>query len=521
MIKLNDIKVSVDYTDDEIKKAIAIKLKISANDIKSFDVVRRSIDARYKNVRFSLGISADIEGKDEHTNEDTQLNFQSIKINRNDFSRPVVVGAGPAGMFAALVLAECGIQPILIERGQSIEERKKQIDHFQNTGELNTESNVCFGEGGAGTFSDGKLVTRVNDPLCKYILNTFVEHGASKDILIDAKPHIGTDILSDILVKIRKRIISLGGEISFGEKLEDISCKNGKIESAKTSKREIKCESLILATGHGARDIYYLLKNRNIIIEPKGFAMGVRIEHKRSMIDKAIYGSYADHKRLGAAMYSLKGNFSGRSVYSFCMCPGGEVINASTERDGICVNGMSYNARDGENSNAAVVVQMNPKDWGEDALAGIEFQRKIERLCFQKAGGDFSVPIQKFGDFEKNTVSSGFGDINSSLKGKTNFINIPDILGEDISSSIKQAINYWERIIEGYSSSDALLSAVESRTSSPIRVTRGGDMQSVSIAGIYPCGEGAGYAGGIMSAAIDGIKCALEIINKIKKETDK
>lgn len=514
MIKLNDVKVSVDYTNDEVKKAIAKKLNISVNNIKSFDVVRRAIDARYKNVRFSLGIAADISGVNEKIEEDNHFEFKSIEISKKDFCRPVVVGAGPAGMFAALVLAECGMRPLLIERGQCIEDRKKQIAHFQNTGELDAESNVCFGEGGAGTFSDGKLVTRVNDPLCRYVLQVFVEHGASRDVLIDAKPHIGTDVLSDILVKIRNQIISLGGEISFNERLEDIKCAGSKVASIKTSKREIECENLILATGHGARDVYSLLHGRDFIMEPKGFAMGVRIEHKREIIDKAIYGSYAGHERLGAAMYSLKGNFSGRSVYSFCMCPGGEVINSSTEMDGLCVNGMSYNARDGENSNAAVVVQMNPKDWGEETMAGIEFQRRIERLCFQKAGGDFNAPIQKFSDFQKGTITSSFGSVHPSIKGNTSFANIPDILGEDISAGIKQAINYWDKIIDGYASGDALLTAVESRTSSPVRVLRGEDLQSVSVAGVYPCGEGAGYAGGIMSAAIDGIKCAMKIINK-------
>jgi len=515
LIRLNDIKVSVNYNNNEVKKALANKLRININDVKSFDIVRRSIDARYNNVRFSLGVLADVKGFDEQIDESSHIKLIDLQKAKNDNNaRPVIVGAGPAGMFAALVLAEAGHKPYVVERGQCIEDRKKQIEHFQDTGVLDTESNVCFGEGGAGTFSDGKLVTRVNDPLCTYILNTFVEHGALKDILIDARPHIGTDVLSKILIAIRKRIISLGGQVLFSEKMVDMDFTDNKVKCIKTDKRSILCEDVILATGHGARDVYELLNKKNLFMEPKGFALGVRIEHPREQIDKSIYGDYAGHERLGAAMYNLKGKFAGRNVYSFCMCPGGEVINASTELDGLCVNGMSYNARDGVNSNAAVVVQMHPSDWGSDTMNGIEFQRKYERLCFTTAGSDFSAPVQKLGDFEKNILSKEFGAVKSTIKGSTKFVNLNNVLGEDISASIKYAINYWDRRVKGYSMYDAILTGVESRTSSPIRVLRGKDLQSVTVKGLYPCGEGAGYAGGIMSAAIDGIKCALKIINR-------
>ena len=515
MIRLNDIKVSVDYTSDEIKKAIAKKLKIKTNDVLSFDIIRRSIDARYSNVRFSLGVLVDAEGFDKNIDESKNIDlfsFQDEKVKLNE--RPVIVGAGPAGMFAALVLSQAGCKPILIEQGEPIEQRKKQIIHFQNTGELNTESNVCFGEGGAGTFSDGKLLTRVNDPLCAYVLETFVEHGASEDIMIDAKPHIGTDVLSEILIKIRKHIIALGGQVSFNEKLIDIEFTDEKVTSIKTNKRDIPCDNMILATGHGARDVYDLLNKKKVFLEAKGFALGVRIEHPRELIDKVIYGEYANHKRLGAATYNLKGKFADRNVYSFCMCPGGEVINASTELDGLCVNGMSYNARDGINSNAAVVVQMYPEDWGSEPMAGIKFQRKFERLAYDKAGRSFSAPVQRFEDFKNGVISTSFNEVKPSIKGGTAMVNLPDILGDKISLSIKEAINYWDKIIKGYSMSDALLTGVEARTSSPIRIVRGKDFQSVNLVGLYPCGEGAGYAGGIMSAAIDGIRCALSIINK-------
>lgn len=515
MIALNDIKVSVDYTSAEIESTIAKKLNIKLSDIKSFDIVRRSIDARYNNVRFSMGLVVDARGFDQNINnyKDTNLlNFQNINNKLND--RPVIVGAGPAGMFAALVLSEAGLRPILLERGQQIEQRQKQIIAFQMTGELNTESNVCFGEGGAGTYSDGKLVTRVNDPLCTYVLKKFVEHGASRDILIDAKPHIGTDVLSGILVAIRKHIISLGGEVVFNEKMMDVDFENKRMKSIKTNKRDIPTENVILATGHGARDVYEMLNKRKVHMEAKPFALGVRIEHPRQMIDKAIYGGLAGHERLGAAVYNLKGKFADRNVYSFCMCPGGEVVNASTEQDGLCVNGMSYNARDGDNSNAAVVVQIHPDDWGNEPLGGIEFQRKFEQLSYRKAGGDFSVPVQRFEDFKNGVISKSFNEVHPSIKGGTAFVDLNDILGEDISAGIKGAVTYWERIIKGYAMADAVLTAIESRTSSPVRILRNKDLQSVTVEGLYPCGEGAGYAGGIMSAAIDGIKCALEIINK-------
>ncbi len=515
MIRLNDIKVSIDYTTEEIKSAIAKKLNIKSTNISSFEIVRRSIDARYNNVRFSLGVQADIKGLEENISElfvSNPFDFPRKENKSND--RPVIIGAGPAGMFAALVLAEAGYFPILIERGQSIQQRKKQIEHFQKTGELDTESNVCFGEGGAGTFSDGKLNSRVNDALCTYVLKTFVKNGADRDIMINAKPHIGTDLLSEILIKIREQIIFLGGEVSFNEKMTDIIVDNENIKAVITSKRKILCSNAILATGHGARDVYKMLNNRKIVLESKGFALGVRIEHHREMIDKALYGKYSGNLRLGAASYNLKGRFADRNVYTFCMCPGGEVINASTESDGLCVNGMSYNSRDGINSNAAVVVQMNPADWGSDPMKGIEFQRKFEQLAFDHAGGNFSAPVQRFEDFDKGIVSKKVGDIKPSIKGNISFVNIPDILGDDISSGIKYGIKYWDRIIEGYSSADAMLTGIEGRTSSPVRILRGANMQSAAVKGLYPCGEGAGYAGGIMSAAIDGIKCAINIMHE-------
>lgn len=514
MIKLNDIKVSVDYNSQEIKSQIAKKLKCKPDNIKSVDIVRRSIDARYSNVRFSLGVSVLADGYDEKIKNNEELKiFTSGKKLAN---RPVVVGAGPAGMFASLVLAEAGYSPILIERGQSIEQRKKQVENFQISGKLDIDSNVCFGEGGAGTFSDGKLVTRVNDSMCKYVLDRFVDYGASKDILIDARPHIGTDVLSQILINIREAIINAGGEISFGEKLLDIAMHDGKIKSVITNKRTIDSDNVILATGHGARDVYSMLDNKQIHMVAKGFAVGFRIEHPRQMIDKAIYSEYAGHKRLGAAMYNLKGKFGNRQVYSFCMCPGGEVINASTEQEGICVNGMSYNARDGVNSNAAIVAQVYPSEWGNEPMEGIAYQRNIEQLAYLSAGGGHIAPVQRFADFKKNIISKEFITVTPSIKSGTRMANLRDILNDDICASIAEAIDYFNRIIKGYAMDDAVLTGVESRTSSPVRVVRDEKLQSVSTKGLYPCGEGAGYAGGIMSAAIDGIKCAMAVISSAK-----
>jgi len=420
-------------------------------------------------------------------------------------------------MFAALVLAESGVRPILIERGQAIEERKRQIADFQKTGLLDAESNVCFGEGGAGTFSDGKLTTRVNNPLSSYILDTFVAHGASTDILVDAKPHIGTDVLSDILISIRKKIISLGGDVCFGEKMTDITIAGERVRSIKTLKRDIPCENVIIAAGHGARDVYELANSKKLHMEAKGFAVGLRIEHPREMIDRAIYGQYAGHPRLGAASYSLKGSFGGRTVYSFCMCPGGEVINSSTEQGAVCVNGMSYNARDGANSNAAVVVQIDPSEWGQDPMGGIEYQRNLERLSFQAAGSDFSAPVQRFGDFKDNKATKDFGGVLPSIKGKFSEVDINRILNENTASAIKEAVAYWDRQIKGFAMDDAVLTAVESRTSAPIRILRNESLQAIGVNGVYPCGEGAGYAGGIMSAAMDGIRCALQILKSAEE----
>ncbi len=324
---------------------------------------------------------------------------------------------------------------------------------------------------------------------------------------------MGTDVLSEILVKIRKHIIALGAEVSDEDKMTDITSAEGRIKSVITSLREIPCENMILAAGHGARDVYELLAKKSIPLEAKGFALGVRIEHPREMIDKAVYGKYAGHQRLGAASYNLRGKFGGRSVFSFCMCPGGEVINSSTETESLCVNGMSYNARDGANSNAAVVVQINPNDWGKSTLGGIELQRKLEKQSYILAGSDFSAPVQRFEDFKQGIGSKSFGSVYPSIKGKTAMADLNKILGDEISSDIKQAVEYWNKIIPGYSMGDAVLTGTESRTSSPVRVLREKNMQSSEIGGLYPCGEGAGYAGGIMSAAIDGIKCALQILD--------
>ncbi|NLP34462.1 MAG: NAD(P)-binding protein, partial [Clostridiales bacterium] len=430
--------------------------------------------------------------------------------------RPVVVGTGPAGLYCAYLLAKHGYQPLVIERGEEVAKRVQAVEHFWNCNELNTESNVQFGEGGAGTFSDGKLNTMVKDVSHRYrfVLDTFVANGAPNDILYRNKPHIGTDKLREVVVNIRNEIIRLGGEVRFGTKLTDIIIEKGSLRQIEVNHKEkIPCEVLISALGHSARDTFEMFLERGLTLLPKPFAIGFRIEHRQEMINHSQYGDQATY--LPPAEYKLTHKTqSGRGVYSFCMCPGGYVVNASSEEGHLVVNGMSNYARDGRNANSAIVVTVKPEDFGsEGPLSGIAFQRQMERMAYEAGKG--LVPIQLFGDLLRNRDSATIGNVIPNIKGGYRLTNLKNCLPEVIHKDIIEGILAFDKKIKGFADEEAVLAGVESRTSSPVRILRNDELES-NIAGIYPCGEGAGYAGGITSAAMDGIKVFEAIASKYR-----
>ena len=426
-------------------------------------------------------------------------------------SRPVIIGTGPAGLFCAYILAKNGYKPLVFERGKKVEDRVKSIDLLNTTGKLDTETNIQFGEGGAGTFSDGKLTTRIDSIHCAEVLKTFTSFGAPEEIQYLAKAHIGTDILRKVIIKMREEIIRLGGTVLFENKLEDIIIKNGKINSIIVNKEEIDCKVLILAIGHSARDTYYMLSNKQIFMEPKAFAVGVRIEHLQKYIDATQYGEYAGHPLLGAADYALKYNGTDRSCFSFCMCPGGYVVGAMSEEDTVVTNGMSNYARNGENSNSALVVNVTQNDYN-GVLGGIEFQRQMERLAFDKSNPYFA-PVQNTIDFLNNKVSTSVKNPVPTYPIGYVEKDLNTILPPFVSKTLHEALPYFDTRMKDYTQ-NSVITGVETRTSAPVRITRGEDMQSINVKGLYPIGEGAGYAGGIMSAAVDGIKTAEKIIEE-------
>ena len=535
MLKLSDIRLPVDYTEEAVKNEIAKKLNISQKAVRSFEFVKLSVDARKKNdvhynaaVKFSVDnrivsekdiIKRNRKNKVEYAPESRYV----IKTNgsiKKDFPSPVIVGAGPAGLFCGLVLAQLGLEPVILERGKCVEKRQKDVLSFWKTGELDINSNVQFGEGGAGTFSDGKLNTGTKDVRIKKVLEEFVRHGAPEEILYNAKPHIGTDKLPETVKNIRNDIIMLGGKVLFEHTLTDIDIKDGRVKGitvrTKNGYEKIDCENLVLALGHSARDTFEMLVNKGIYIQQKAFSVGVRIEHLQSMINKAQYGSFAGKGRLGSADYKLAVHLeNGRGVYTFCMCPGGTVVAAASEKGYLVTNGMSEFARNGINSNSALLVGITPEDFGSSSpLAGAELQRKLEKRAFQLGGESYKAPVQRVADFMINKKTVSFGNVIPSYTAGVTMANISECLPEYVTASLKNGIVRLNSKLNGFSDGDAILTAVETRSSSPVRILRDDMSESVSVKGLYPCGEGAGYAGGIVSAATDGIKCAELIAEK-------
>lgn len=526
MIKINQLKLSIEHSKESLEDKIAKTLKIPKEQILHYDIAKRSIDARKKNeILYIYSIEVEVANEkkivDRCKNQNVVLTkktvYQTIKDGTQSMKhRPVVVGTGPAGIFCALKLAEDGFKPIVIERGEDVDKRVETVNTFWKENKLNNESNVQFGEGGAGTFSDGKLNTLVKDVTGRNteVLRMFVEHGAPTEILYLNKPHIGTDRLRGVVKAMRNRIIQLGGEVRFETKLTDIQFEKEQVTSIEVNGKEtILCDVLVLAIGHSARDTFEMLYTKKFDIKSKPFAIGVRMEHPQEIISKSQYGD--SYTKLPAADYKVTHQTSnGRGVYSFCMCPGGFVVNASSESDRLVVNGMSNYDRDEKNANSAIIVTVNPEDFDEDSpLAGMEFQRKWERLAYEEGKG--KVPVQLFGDFEANKPSTKLGSMTPNLKGEYTLGNVRNCLPDYVCESIIEGVHAFDKKIRGFSKADAIMLGVETRTSSPIKMIRNEAFEA-NIAGVYPCGEGAGYAGGITSAAMDGIKVYEMIVHKYK-----
>ena len=551
MLRLTNLSVPLDFTEDFLRLLVLQKLKLPPDQLLSFRISRRSVDARNKSdVHFVL--SVDLSLKNEQSALRHSRNLSPVKNGtvssfpcsnpKSNFAqnRPLVVGAGPAGLFAALTLAKAGADPVLIERGKPVDQRTQDVLLLQENGTLDPDSNVQFGEGGAGAFSDGKLTCGIKSPHVRAILETFAAHGAPEEILIDQKPHIGTDRLKGTVASIRREIISLGGTVLFETRLEELIIRGGHVEGAVLSRWsggygssrpdneaerkepsppfrerfEFLTDTILLCIGHSARDTVQTLFSQGLRMMQKPFAMGVRIEHPRQMIDRAQYGSFAGHPALGAASYKLICHTpDGRGVYTFCMCPGGEVIAAASQPGGVVTNGMSLHARNGENSNSALLVGVRPEDFGDThPLAGYVLQRSIEKAAFRAGGGAFRAPAQRVGDFLADRASAGFGDVIPSYRPGVTPADMRAVLPAFIAEDLKKGIRAMNAQLSGFADPDAVLTGPETRSSSPVRFSRTVTGEAEGLHGLFPVGEGAGYAGGIVSAAADGITAALNAL---------
>lgn len=531
-LQVSQIKLPLDYKEEDLYKQTAKKLKIKRNEIQDIEIKKKSLDARKKeNIHYSFVLKvlvspqfydkifhSKIKLSDVSTYVDNSYPLpKNVKAKLS--KRPIVVGSGPAGLFCAYLLSMAGLRPLILERGKDVTKRAELVEKFWKTGILHEECNVQFGEGGAGTFSDGKLNTMVKDTSgrIRFMLETFVKFGADPKILTINKPHIGTDVLKEIMLRMREEIISFGGEYLFDTKLSDFFIENGRITGIKAdADRFFDCETLVLAIGHSARDTFRLLYEKKFLMEKKPFAMGLRVEHPQDLINQDQYGS--GFAKLPPADYKLTHKASnGRGVYSFCMCPGGYVVNASSESGGALVNGMSYSDRGSENANSAIVVTVHDGDFGaDDVLSGIRYQRKLEEKVYGLGKGN--IPVQLLGDFIENKKSTDFGKIKSVSKGNTVFSNLREILPDFMSEAIIEGMTAFGKKIKGFDGREVVLSGAETRTSAPLRVVRDSISMEASVHGVYPIGEGAGYAGGITSSAIDGLKAAEIIIKKYERK---
>lgn len=518
MVRISNIKIYEDIKDENLIDLVIKKFKIKREDIINWHIVKKSIDARKKDdiyYNYSINIELENEKNYKHFDKVTKKELPIIRANNISNKKVIVIGAGPSGLFSALTLVQNGITPIVIEQGSKVEEREKEVEIFKTTGKLNCLSNVQFGEGGAGTFSDGKLTTGINSPFCSKVLEEFTKFGAPKEILYLSKPHIGTDKLIKVIKNIREFIISKGGKFLFNTKVIDFNIKNSKITSVtckdKNSTFEIDGSHIILAIGHSSRDTFFKLFDKGISMEAKNFSVGVRIEHLQEDINKAQFGNCKLH--LPPADYKLSYHLpNGRSCYTFCMCPGGSVIASSSEENTIVTNGMSNFLRNGKNANSAILVNVTPDDFESNSpLAGIYFQKDLEEKAFVLGGKNYFAPIQRVEDFLKNKKSEYIGKVKPSYLPGVTLSNLQKILPTFVTNTLIKSIPYFDTKLKGFSEPDAILTGVETRSSSPVKIPRNENLVS-NITNLYPCGEGAGYAGGIMSASVDGIRCAISVL---------
>lgn len=556
MLDISNIRVPLDQLDGTaatedraLRAAVLRRLRITPDDLAAVEPRKRSIDARKKGdvhltytVRIQLRGAANAERsllerlRRRHAERGVSVVDDvadvafcaPVHLGTKRVGRPVVVGAGCAGLFCALALAEAGLEPLLVERGQDSGYRSSSIERFNRTGKLDVESNIQFGLGGAGTFSDGKLATGTKSPLHRHILKTFVACGAQREILYDAKPHVGSDVLPTVVTNMCRRIGELGGEVRFSTRMVDLDTQGGCVRSITLRQKgsdsglvveeRLPAANVVVACGHSARDVFELLRRRGVSLERKTFAMGVRIEHLQRDVDRAQYGPFAGHPALGAAPYKLVTHLgNGRSAFSFCMCPGGYVVAAASEEGGVVTNGMSLSDRKGENANSGLLANVFPDDLpGDDVLAGVEIQRRCERSAYEAGGGDYLAPAQLVGDFLQGVPSSGQGSVTPTYPRGVSWGDVATCLPGYVSETLRAAIPRMDRRLHGFSEASAVLTGVETRSSSPVRVTRGEGLQSLSTAGLWPCGEGAGYAGGIMSAATDGLRVARALVESLE-----